>query len=404
VSARAVAGEVLDRVTRGGAYSNVVVRTASSDLTDVNRRFVQRLVFGALRNLLRIDRALAAASTRPLDRLDPVVISTLRIGVEELLFIGTPPHAAVDGAVTATRERGSPAASGFVNAVLRAISRSGEPALPPGRDGTALRLGVPPWLFDQVAAGMGWPGAEAFLAASNEEPAIGVRRRGAAEVPGKPVAGIDGAYLSDDAAAVAASVAAGTGAVADPASVAVGLAVAAQPGMTIVDLAAAPGGKTLHLWDAMGHLGTLIAADRHERRAGTAASRTDRGIHWLIADARHPPLRAGVFDRVLLDAPCTGLGTLRRRPEIRHRLRPASATEAAQRQRAMVEAALPLLRRGGRLVYSVCTVLNEETVAVVAGLGARPPEGLPGMPLGDGLLLAPHINGSDGMFIAVIDR
>jgi 16S rRNA (cytosine967-C5)-methyltransferase len=126
-------------------------------------------------------------------------------------------------------------------------------------------------------------------------------------------------------------------------------------------------------------------------------------VHWLVADARRPPLQHGVFDRVLLDAPCTGLGTLRRRPEIRHRIRPSSSAEAGLRQRAMVEAALPLLRPGGRLVYSVCTVLALETIDVVAGLGARPPDDLPGLRTGDGLLLAPHLTGTDGMFIAVID-
>jgi len=218
-----------------------------------------------------------------------------------------------------------------------------------------------------------------------------------------PVAGIGGAFLCDDASAVAEAVAAGHAIVTDPASVAVGLAVAVAPGMVAADLAAAPGGKTLHLWDAMDHRGVLVAADLHQRRARRAAQRTGPGIRWLVADAVHPALRSARFDRVLLDAPCTGLGTLRRRPEIRHRVRPESAAEAGRRQRAMLEAALPLLRAGGRLVYSVCTVLAEETVEVVAGLGARPPEGLPGERLGDGLLLAPHLTGTDGMFIAVIE-
>jgi 16S rRNA (cytosine967-C5)-methyltransferase len=403
MSARAVAGSTLDRVIRGGAYSNVVVRTATSDLPVVDGRFVQRLVFGSLRHLLRVDRALAQASTRPLRRIDPIVLSTLRIGAEEILFAGTPHHAAVDGAVRAVREHGVPEASGFVNAVLRSVARSGEPPLPPGDPGTALRHGIAPWLLDQMAATLGMADTTAFLVAVDTEPAIGIRRRGATAVPGEPVAGIAGAYLCDDPAAVAAAVSASQAVVSDPASVAVGLAVAAEPGMVVADVAAAPGIKTMQLWDAMTRRGVLVACDRHERRARNAARRTDPGVHWLIADARSPALRPATFDRVLVDAPCTGLGTLRRRPEIRHRIRPGSAPAMGRRQRAMVEAAIPLLRRGGRLVYSVCTVLAEETIAVVSGLGARAPEGLPGTLLGDGLLLGPHTTGTDGMFISVVD-
>jgi 16S rRNA (cytosine967-C5)-methyltransferase len=127
-------------------------------------------------------------------------------------------------------------------------------------------------------------------------------------------------------------------------------------------------------------------------------------VHWVIGDALQPPFARGSFDRVLLDAPCTGLGTLRRRPEIRHRLDADSAANAGRVQRRMLEAAISLVRPGGRLVYSVCTITPDETVGVVAGIGSRSPESLPGSPLEGGLLLAPHVTGSDGMFIAVVDR
>jgi 16S rRNA (cytosine967-C5)-methyltransferase len=123
---------------------------------------------------------------------------------------------------------------------------------------------------------------------------------------------------------------------------------------------------------------------------------------YLVMDGRAPALRRRSFDRVLLDAPCTGLGTLRRRPEIRHRLEPESPHRLAPVQRNLVTAALELVAPGGRLVYSVCTIFPEETIDVVADLDADAPDGLPGEPWGKGWLLAPHTTGTDGMFIAVV--
>ena len=151
----------------------------------------------------------------------------------------------------------------------------------------------------------------------------------------------------------------------------------------------------------------IVAMDRNAGRIATAKRRLlrlDADVCWVIGDATTPPFERESFDRILLDAPCTGLGTLRRRPEIRHRLRPESAAEAGHLQRQMLDAAVSLLRPGGRLVYSVCTVTPEETVDVVADIGSHAPENLPGHGIAGGVLLAPHVTGSDGMFIAVIDR
>jgi 16S rRNA (cytosine967-C5)-methyltransferase len=175
----------------------------------------------------------------------------------------------------------------------------------------------------------------------------------------------------------------------------------AQPGDRVADLAAAPGGKTMQLIDATGGPGVL-ALDSSIKRVLRASRRAPEAL-WVVGDAASPPIKAATMDRVLLDAPCSGLGTLRRRPEIRHRVTAANVTELASLQRRMLEAALGLLKPGGRLVYSVCTVTPQETVDIVRGFGARPPEGLPGRVWGDGLLLAPHITGTDGMFVAVIE-
>jgi 16S rRNA (cytosine967-C5)-methyltransferase len=403
VEARLVAATLLRRILEDGAYSNIVIRTATRDLQRRDALFVQRLLYTTIRSLDRIDRTINRKVSRP---IDDDVRAVLRVGVAEILFTGGDTYAAVDSAVEAVRIGGSPRASGFVNGVLRNVARDGEPPLPDGPEGEALRLGVPLWLHKDLTRAYGTDTTASFLEASNEPTRVGVRRR-RGEAPGDEIVGIEDAYLIADVVPFRDSIASGDLVVADPSSTAVAAALDPQPGDRVLDLAAAPGGKTLHLWDLLGGEGLIVAMDRHAGRVTNARRRLielGADVHWVLGDATAPPFAPNSFDRILLDAPCTGLGTLRRRPEIRHRIRPDSAVESGRAQRTMLTAATALLRRGGRLVYSVCTVTPEETVDVVAGTDSHMPEGLPGAEMAGGLLLAPHITGSDGMFIAVIDR
>ena len=184
----------------------------------------------------------------------------------------------------------------------------------------------------------------------------------------------------------------------DAASIAVGNAVRAEPGMRVLDVAAAPGGKTVHLLDQVAPDGIVVAADNQLRRARTGSKRvTD--AYWVCADGRTPPYRPQVFDRILVDAPCSGLGTLRRRPEILYRAGSDDVARLSQIQRRLVESSLPLLRDGGELIYSVCTVTPDETVGVIAGLGFEVPD-CPGDPVGTGRMMTPQTTGTDGMFVA----
>jgi 16S rRNA (cytosine967-C5)-methyltransferase len=397
LSTRALAAQSLARVIDGGAYSNVLIaRTVPSE--EVDHGLYQRLVYESLRHLAGIDEAIAMATPRKLVRIQREVLSVLRIGTAEVRYLRRAPHSAVTNAVEAVRELGKPKAAGFVNGVLRAVSRSIDETVP-----ADAYLGYPRWMYERLEHIFG-EDAKAFMEASNQPAETGIRSRDGNE-RGRTT-GIAGAtyIVHDDTIAILSQN--GSIDIIDPASVAVANALGVERGEVIADLTAAPGGKTRTLADAAGSSGLIVACDIHQRRLTTAKTRSAdfAQIRWVLADAASPPFRARAFDRVLLDAPCTGLGTLRRRPEIRHRLASDAPEAYGTLQRDLLGKALDLVRPGGRLVYSVCTVFPEETINVVAGLGGRAPDNLDGIAFGDGVLLSPHLTGTDGMFISVFDR
>jgi 16S rRNA (cytosine967-C5)-methyltransferase len=400
---RAVAASVLDRITRKGAYSNVLIPRATSNMTASDRAFVTGAVHGALRRLRHIDGLIADLSGRDVDRLDHEVRAVLEVALAEVLDTSARSiHATVNEAVEAVRELGKGRAAGFVNAVLRRLTREGipdEPASP------GMRFSVPDWLVSALSAAHGSAETVELLAGLRKPgPRTPIRLRPGTTPPegADPVDGIEGAFYCEP------PVAEQTGVVfADAASTAVGLAVAPQPGMVILDMAAAPGGKTMHISDQVGGDALIVAMDVHHRRLHSAERRLRReqvAASWTVADGRRTPFREGVFDAVLLDAPCTGLGTLRRRPEIAMRLDPGSPRRLAVMQKQMLSEAWRVARAGARIVYSVCTLFAEETIDMVSGYPAAPPDRMPGRSWGKGLLLAPHTTGTDGMFISVITR
>ncbi len=394
---RALAAWSLDRVVRTGAYSNVLLSTTAVG-ERVDRALYQRLVLDALRYLESVDEAIERAAKRPVARIEPPVLAVLRIGTTEIRHLERAHHSAVSEGVEAVRELGKGRAAGFVNAVLRRVAS--DASVPVPADATH---GTPGWLHGRLEEVFG-DEAAAFIEASNAAPPTGIRSRDGV-VRGAST-GIPGTGYVDHDDTIGAMVGSDLIDVIDPASVAVAESLDVTPGQRVVDLAAAPGGKTRILAERAGREGLVVAADVHPRRLATARERSAGldNVHWMVADATGPPFREASFDRVLLDAPCTGLGTLRRRPEIRHRLDADAPQRYGELQRRMLAAALRLLAPGGRLVYSVCTVFPEETIDVVAGLGAHVPDLDVGTPWGDGVLLAPHTTATDGMFIAVIDR
>jgi 16S rRNA (cytosine967-C5)-methyltransferase len=376
---------------RSGAYANTLVAATSVDPVEAHG-FYQRLVYTTLRFLPAIDRVLAASSSRPLDKVDPFALAVMRVATAEMRYLSTEPYAAVNEAVESVAASRLARARGFVNAALRSVAEQ------PPSGAWLLTDSYPEPLVTLLGRDLGQPVAEAFLTASNDPAPTGIRYRGAEGVG-------ESRYADPELDDIVTLESAGTVDIIDPASVAVAQAVAAIPGDIVVDLAAAPGGKTRALGDAVTPSGLVVGSDIHPRRLQRAAQRhrTPESVRWVIGDGSQAPFRDATADRVLVDAPCTGLGTMRRRPEIRYRFSPDAPARYRSVQRHLVEEAMRIVRPGGRIVYSVCTVTTAETHGVIEGLGFHGPTTPLGIPWGDGTLLGPHLAGTDGMFIAAFD-
>ena len=434
VTARTIAIDALVRVEEGG-YAQLVLPAllGATSLSSRDRAFATDLVYGAVRSERRIDDLIGRVVTRPLHRLDPPVRAALRVGAYQLLA-GMKPHAAVGETVEALGGR-SPRAKGFVNANLRSISRLGPPF--PEPEDPAVALSYPDWLVDRLTDALGARDARLALAAMNEpasmtlRPNVRVATQASLMDELRADAGPDSGMeltpgtLVPDALRVTGvgdprrlpAVAEGRATPQDEGSQAVIEILAPAPGERIVDLAAAPGGKATGIAERVGPSGCVVAFDLDAGRTRLVTEAAARlSLPWLhagVADARLPPLRPGTFDRVLLDAPCSGIGVLRRRPDARWRLTPEVIEECAALQRELLLAAAPLAKPGGLLVYSVCTLTPEETQGVDDFAAQQLPrfnseratatKGKDAWrPLGRGVLLLPHTRGTDGMYVLVL--
>jgi 16S rRNA (cytosine967-C5)-methyltransferase len=357
-----VALDVLERIDAGGAYANLVLSGAldRSGLRDADRRFVTDLVYGTTRRRRSCDFLVDRFLARPVDGR---VRNALRLGAYQLAFAGVAAHAAV-GETVAVAPR---PARGLVNAVLRRVADA--PIVWPDE---ATRLSVPDWILGELTASLGHERAVAAVEAMNEPATVTERADG---------------YVQDLASQEVAT------------------AVGARPGELVLDLCAAPGGKATALAAAGAH---VVAADVRPSRAalvvGNAARTGTAGVAVVAADGTRPPWRPASFDRVLVDAPCSGLGTLRRRADLRWRVDPSSVERLADLQRRLLGAAADLLRPGGMLVYSVCTLTAAESTDVDGGLAAERPDlvpvdppGAPWEPWGRGGIVLPQAAGTDGM-------
>lgn len=361
LTARAVAMRCLQRIDHEGAYANLVTAAelADSGLSDRDRRFVTDLVYGTTRMRRACDTLIDRfVSQQP----SPEVRTLLRLGAYQLHFAGVPAHAAVGETVELAPIR----ARGFVNAVLRRVSDTPMTQWP----SEAVRLSYPDWIVQRLVAELGEAEAMATLAIMNEPPEVTER---------------DDGYTQDLGSQWVAS------------------AVPAEEGELVLDVCAAPGGKAT----AIAGIGAVvIAADLQPQRVGLIASNIVRvaasTAFPVVADATRTPFRAGCADHVLIDAPCSGLGTLRRRADARWRIQPTDVPELAQLQQRIIDAGAPLVKVGGTLIYSVCTLLAEESIAHTVPAGFEPIGDRPfgqWQPFAHGWRVLPHEAGTDGMVL-----
>lgn len=359
-SARRVAYDALRRIEADGAYANLVLgkMLERSGLAQNDRRFVTDLVYGTTRMRRACDALCDRFVTSP---PDPATRTLLRLGAYQLEFAGVAPHAAVGETVALAPKR----VRGFVNAVLRKVSTV-DMVWP----SDLARLSYPDWIGDALRAELGDDAAMRTLARMNEPATVTTR---------------DDGYTQDAA------------------SQWVSAAVGASPGERVLDACAAPGGKAT----ALAATGAWVtAADVRPARTRLIvenAMLTGVEVATVIADASKPPFRAATFDAVLIDAPCSGLGALRRRPDARWRIQQADIPRLVALQRRILAASGALVRPGGRLVYSVCTLTAAESVDHPTPAGfeideTAPPDGI-WQRFGPGWRVLPHEADTDGMIL-----
>jgi 16S rRNA (cytosine967-C5)-methyltransferase len=445
---------VLRAVDRDSAYANLAAPKiiADADLHGRDAAFATAIAYGTLRWRGFLDAVIAACSDRPLEQMDANVLDVLRLGAHQLLFLRTPPHAAVGENVQLARLVGGESRAGFVNAVLRRVGERdldtwvAEVAPVAAQDPIghlAVAQSHPRWivqaLFDSLTSWrratpdqpVSWAEIEDLLVINNEPGEVTlVARPGRSRVddlldlpgarPGRwsPYA----AVLESGAPGDIAEVRSGDVGVQDEGSQLVTLALARVPvsgsDRLWLDMAAGPGGKAALLAGLAYERGAaLLAADRAPHRAQLVAQALDGApgsCLTIAADGTQGPWLPGTFDRVLLDAPCTGLGVLRRRPEARWRRTQADVSELASLQRQLLASAIDAVRIGGVVGYVTCSPHLAETEMVVDDamgdglverIDARPllPE-LADLGFGPDIRLWPHIHGTDGMYLALLRR
>lgn len=432
--------DILLRVETERAYASpLIAALADSDLPRQDRALVQEIVLGVLRWRAALDYFITRYCGRQIEKLDLPVLIALRMGLYQLRYLTRVPRsAAVNESVKLVKQTGAASASGLVNAVLRKATR--HPDEKPGDlitdplERASVELSHPRWLIDRWRASFGSGEATQLALANNTTPAIAFRvnklRASSDEVledlnsKGVIVRGSaisPDAYVVESGPARAVNEAARQGLIyiQDEASQLVSQLLAPRPGHRVLDLCAAPGSKTSHVATLMADEGWIVACDLHHHRLRVVSATSKRlglrSIDPIALDATQPlPIaqKAQTFDRVLLDAPCSGTGTLRSNPEIKWRLTPDDISRLADLQFNLLTRAGGAVSQEGRLVYSTCSIEPEENEDVVtrflAGNTAfkivQPNTGAE-LITGEGFVRTfPHRHGCDGFFAAVLER
>ena len=433
--ARRAAFEILRRVEEDGAYASVLLATKIETLHGRDKALAHQLVMGVLRHQLWLDRLIDHFSNRSASGLDVPVRVALRLGLYQLRSMSRiPSSAAVNESVNLVRLANLKSAAPFVNAVLRRATREPEfdpvVAIENPIEKLVVETSHPAWLLERWIRDWGWDEASALAHSNNESAPVAFRIPGgqtkaASVIESLRAAGakltesslVRGAWRIDDAPPLFREfIEQGRVYVQDEASQLVAHVVAPQAGERILDVCAAPGSKTTHLADlARGSL--IVAADLHQHRLRTLCWSANKqnltNIRALACDALKPmPLGEEMFDCVLVDAPCSGTGTLRRNPEIRWRLAPSDIDDLADRQLRILMNAARSVRKDGRLIYSTCSVEKDENESVIEKFRTLASDlELAALDVDSTLLTEsgaarvwPQRTGADGFFIAMFRR
>jgi 16S rRNA (cytosine967-C5)-methyltransferase len=435
--ARAVAYAVLRRVFEQDAWTDRALhgeaRRAGLDGRD--RALATQLAYGTVQRVATLDHLIATLAGRPVARLQPPLLAALRLGAFQLAFLdGVAVHAAVDESVELAKAD-APRGAGLVNAVLRRAAREGRALVEALPDGTpaeaALRHSHPGWIAELWFDALGADDARALMAANNRPAEAALRANAlrttaealAAELPvaTRPAERLpEGLVLEGAFDAFGSSLwEQGAFMPQSRAAMAVARILGPRPGERVLDLCAAPGGKTTHLAALMEGRGAVVAVERHPGRAealARTAARMGAGIVEVRTGDAAEPHEAGAYDRVLVDPPCSDLGTLASRPDARWRKRESTPAELAALQAAILRAGADALRPGGTLVYSTCTISPAEDEGVVEAFLAQRPD-FSTDDLGSSewslwqhgtrpmfLQTLPHRDRTDGFFIARLRR
>ncbi|MBQ7714125.1 MAG: 16S rRNA (cytosine(967)-C(5))-methyltransferase RsmB [Oscillospiraceae bacterium] len=429
MSARAAALRVLDAVRKNGAWADAALAAElkREPLGAADAALASRIVYGVLQNRMLLDWYLAAYCDQRLDHLQQPLPDILRIGAYQILFLDkVPDRAAVSEAVELAKAAKRGVAAGLVNAVLRKLARN-KNALPPLPEDDVERLCVetshPRWLTERMLALLGREEAEAYLHANNDVAPLTVQPNPLKTTAEKLLAELSGAGIGAKPHPWAPDCLELTGVgdlttlpafyrgeflVQDAAARLVTLAAGVSAGMRVLDVCAAPGGKSFSAAFAMRNDGEIVACDLHENKLGRIRDGAARlGVTCVktqAADGRvFRPEWEGAFDVVLCDAPCSGLGVIRKKPDIRYK-DPATFAALPEIQGALLANAARYVKSGGALVYSTCTVLPEENEGVTgaflrthAEFSVEMPDHIPGT-------LLPHRDGTDGFYICNMRR
>ncbi|MCZ8520200.1 MULTISPECIES: 16S rRNA (cytosine(967)-C(5))-methyltransferase RsmB [Paenibacillus] len=441
-SLREAALDVLVRTEQDRSYSNLLLHQTLQKykLSRPDAGLATEIVYGTLQRLNTIDYFLESFVSKGLSKLEPWVRSLLRLSFYQLYYLDrVPDHAVTNEAVGIARRRGHQGISGMVNGVLRSVlRRRTELVLPEGLPAAkriALSASHPEWLVRRWIAQFGEEAAQRLCEANNEPPRVSLRvntrrlsrealierlRGEGFEAEPSPLAPAGVIVRGGGNMALTQDYADGVYSIQDESSMLVAEWVDPQPGERVLDCCAAPGGKTAHLAEKMEGRGEIVACDVHEHKQGLIREQAERlgheSITTLTADARRLPEHYAPesFDRILLDAPCSGLGVIRRKPDMKWTKTEAELGGICAIQQELLEAVHGLVKPGGVLVYSTCTVEPSENGEAVRAFLARHPEFVPDAPPpsavpagqeaasadGASVQIMPYDYGSDGFYIA----